>query len=53
MAEKQKTKKHKPYAPGKNCPKCGPGFRLADHKNRRTCGKCGYMETKSVEQPKA
>ena len=26
------------------CPKCGPGIFLAAHKNRRTCGKCGYME---------
>ncbi len=51
MAEKQKTKKPKAYAPGKACPKCGPGFRLAEHKNRRTCGKCGYMETKSDTKP--
>lgn len=28
------------------CPKCGPGFFMADHKNRKTCGKCGYMEKK-------
>ncbi len=27
-----------------SCPKCGPGVFLALHKNRRTCGKCGYME---------
>jgi len=24
------------------CPKCGPGIFLAVHKDRRTCGKCGY-----------
>lgn len=36
----------KAYAPGKNCPKCGAGFRLAEHKNRRSCGKCGYFEKK-------
>lgn len=30
----------------KNCPKCGKGFRLAEHKDRRSCGKCGYMEKK-------
>jgi len=26
------------------CPKCGPGVFMAVHKNRKTCGKCGYME---------
>ncbi|MBW2998245.1 30S ribosomal protein S27ae [Candidatus Woesearchaeota archaeon] len=26
------------------CPKCGPGVFLAVHKDRKTCGKCGYME---------
>lgn len=24
------------------CPKCGPGTFLAQHKDRKTCGKCGY-----------
>ncbi|MBU2589471.1 MAG: 30S ribosomal protein S27ae [Nanoarchaeota archaeon] len=24
------------------CPKCGPGTFLALHKDRQTCGKCGY-----------
>lgn len=28
----------------KFCPKCGKGVFLAAHKNRLTCGKCGYME---------
>lgn len=28
----------------KFCPKCGPGIFLATHKDRITCGKCGYME---------
>ncbi|AKB49968.1 SSU ribosomal protein S27Ae [Methanosarcina barkeri str. Wiesmoor] len=28
------------------CPRCGPGTFLADHKNRLTCGKCGYTEFK-------
>jgi ubiquitin-small subunit ribosomal protein S27Ae len=28
----------------RNCPKCGPGIFLAEHKDRRSCGKCGYME---------
>lgn len=30
----------------KNCPKCGPGVFLAEHKDRTTCGKCGYTEFK-------
>lgn len=30
----------------KSCPKCGPGFLLANHKDRNTCGKCGYTEKK-------
>ena len=28
----------------RNCPKCGPGYTLAKHNNRLTCGKCGYTE---------
>ncbi len=28
------------------CPKCGPGFFMALHKNRTSCGKCGYTEMK-------
>lgn len=45
-APKKKEKSIKPYRPGKNCPKCGTGFRLAEHKDRRSCGKCGYFERK-------
>jgi len=30
----------------RHCPKCGPGVFLADHKNRFSCGKCGYTEFK-------
>jgi small subunit ribosomal protein S27Ae len=26
------------------CPKCGPGVYLAVHKNRKSCGRCGYKE---------
>jgi small subunit ribosomal protein S27Ae len=26
------------------CPRCGIGVFLAKHKNRLTCGKCGYTE---------
>jgi len=28
----------------KYCPRCGPGIMMADHKDRITCGKCGYTE---------
>ncbi len=28
----------------KNCPKCGPSVFMATHKDRVTCGKCGYTE---------
>ncbi|MHC1631815.1 MAG: 30S ribosomal protein S27ae [Methanotrichaceae archaeon] len=28
------------------CPRCGNGVFLAEHKNRLTCGKCGYTEFK-------
>ena len=31
---------------GRHCPKCGPGIFLAEHKNRYSCGKCGYTEFK-------
>ena len=30
----------------RHCPKCGDGFFLADHKDRLSCGKCGYTEFK-------
>lgn len=25
-----------------NCPECGPGVFLANHKNRKSCGRCGF-----------
>ena len=31
----------------RNCPKCGDGYFLADHKDRLSCGKCGYTEFKT------
>jgi small subunit ribosomal protein S27Ae len=31
----------------KSCPKCGPGTFLANHNDRRSCGKCGYSESKA------
>jgi small subunit ribosomal protein S27Ae len=36
----------------RSCPKCGPGIFLAEHGNRRSCGKCGYSESKSPPPPK-
>ena len=61
MADDKKAVKKKPakklyklYDNGKlknkTCPKCGPGFFLAAHKDRTTCGKCGYMEKTSSEK---
>lgn len=37
----------------KSCPKCGPGIFLAEHDNRRSCGKCGYSEAKAAGAPSA
>jgi ubiquitin-small subunit ribosomal protein S27Ae len=28
----------------KECPKCGSGVFMANHKDRLTCGKCHYTE---------
>ncbi|MEM2963525.1 MAG: hypothetical protein QXW70_02430 [Candidatus Anstonellales archaeon] len=44
--EKGSAKKaFKQYShPDKTCPKCGPKKRLAQHKDRRSCGNCGYFE---------
>ena len=33
----------------KPCPKCGNDSYLAAHKDRLTCGKCGYVEMQSKE----
>ncbi len=44
--KKKEAKKPKPYKAGKFCPKCGAGVRLAEHKDRLSCGKCGYFERK-------
>jgi ubiquitin-small subunit ribosomal protein S27Ae len=32
----------------KSCPKCGAGVYLAEHDNRRSCGRCGYSESKTA-----
>ncbi len=59
MAKKQEKKKkpskkiHELYENGKpknpTCPKCGNGVFMADHKDRYTCGRCGYSEFKKKE----
>ena len=39
------SKKYAKYKDGKGegfCQKCGPGIFLAQHKDRKCCGKCGY-----------
>ena len=30
----------------RSCPRCGTGVFLAEHEDRVTCGRCGYMEIK-------
>jgi len=32
-----------------SCPKCGPGIFMAAHKDRDSCGKCGYTEWRRKE----
>ncbi len=50
MAEKKAKKnrnlitKTKFYEKKPFCPKCGPGVHLARHKDRLSCGRCGYTE---------
>jgi small subunit ribosomal protein S27Ae len=34
------------------CPKCGEGIFLAEHSDRRSCGKCGYTEFKKSKDKK-
>ncbi len=54
MAKKVKASKSKLYKlDGKTakrlrpqCPRCGPGVFMAEHKNRWACGKCGYTDFK-------
>ena len=65
MAEKKAATKvevaiHKLYAIEDNkvtrirrdCPRCGKGVFMAQHKDRHTCGKCGFTEFKHKEQIK-
>lgn len=47
-AKEKKKKQFSAYKPGKMCPKCGS--RLAAHKDRLACGKCGYSEFESSKK---
>ncbi|MBW2999489.1 30S ribosomal protein S27ae [Candidatus Woesearchaeota archaeon] len=60
MAKRAKGKSHpnKTYTlyeggkkKGQFCPKCGVGVFLAKHKDRLTCGKCGYTEFAGKPKP--
>ena len=45
IKNKTPSKKYAKYKSGVAegfCPKCGPGIFLGKHKDRQTCGKCGY-----------
>jgi len=48
--KKKEKKAPKAYKPGRSCPKCGPGIRLAEHSDRYSCGKCGYFEKKKKDK---
>ncbi|MBI1972584.1 30S ribosomal protein S27ae [Candidatus Woesearchaeota archaeon] len=30
-----------------SCPKCGPGYFFADHRDRYYCGHCHFMQIKT------
>ncbi len=34
----------------RECPRCGKGTFLAEHRDRLTCGKCGYTSYKKTQQ---
>ena len=36
----------------KPCPRCGPGTFMAEHKDRFSCGKCGWTVFKKEENKK-
>lgn len=45
----KKVKKIKAYKKGRSCVRCGSGTKLAEHKDRYSCGKCGYYEKRNKE----
>jgi small subunit ribosomal protein S27Ae len=36
----------------RDCPRCGKGVFMAEHKDRYTCGKCGFTEFVHKEHSK-
>jgi len=32
------------------CERCGPGYFMGNHKDRYTCGHCGFTRYKQVEK---
>ena len=36
----------------RDCPRCGKGTFMAEHKNRFTCGKCSFTEFTHTESAK-
>lgn len=36
----------------RDCPRCGKGTFMAEHKDRLACGKCGFTEFTHKEQAK-
>lgn len=42
--EEEKLKRLRPF-----CPRCGPGYFMADHGDRYTCGRCGFTRYKRAE----
>lgn len=34
------------------CERCGPGYFMADHGGRYTCGHCGFTRYKSIPEDK-
>jgi ubiquitin-small subunit ribosomal protein S27Ae len=36
----------------RECPRCGRGVFMAEHKNRNTCGKCGFTEFRRSDESK-
>jgi len=36
----------------RDCPRCGKGTYMAEHKDRFTCGKCGFTEFTHKESAK-
>jgi len=37
----------------RECPRCGKGMFMAEHKDRLTCGKCSYTEFQKEQNKKS